>query len=116
MIRKLQGIGYFKPGDESTVAQRARLATSVAECAVGGYVAVSIDQMDCDCSRWTSSTILPAITIVVHEHIDRLYYDAEGPVYGVYITAPKDRVTRAGRDLALEAFENGHPYSIRNGI
>ena len=104
--------------DESVIAVRARALAHINEVQEHGRVVVHIWQMDCDCASWDSFENLPAKMKVIEDYIDRAYYGAEGPVRVSVISPseePEDEDKPRSRDHALEAFEDGHPYSIRLG-
>lgn len=81
----------------------------------GGQVGVIISGMDCDCSQYHRESIRPAFNSV-HEYknwLDEEYEYAEGP-HHVHLVHPSkiDKSRNASRDLALEAFEDGHPHVV----
>lgn len=99
---------------EDNLKRRARVAALVRELEENGQVAVVTSGMDCDCCRWDDVVeILPAVPIEVERWADEYYERAEGP-QSHYLERPsKAKKLRAGhRDLALEAFEEGHPNVI----
>ena len=64
-------------------------------------------------AEWTSRPheLKPAGAMQWQRHIENLYEYAEGPVW--FWLVPKGELPDArfgSRDLALEAFENGHPH------
>lgn len=92
---------------------RARLRAAIAEHAVDGRVALAVTQMDCDCAQWSSTVTLLASVDAINAYLERLYDDAEGPVTWSFIS-PEEQAefVPQSRDLALEAFENGHPHVV----
>ena len=113
LYRIMRENSYVCQHDESVIGNRARLARRIKKYAVNGLIGFNTAQMDCDCVSFSSFENLPAYPVFVEHAIDRLYQNAEGPVsYG--LTQPNKRKpgTYGHRDLALEAFENGHPHSI----
>lgn len=110
--RALQQSGHFLPGDASTIGNRAALVDACRDAQRDGKISLNVDQMDCDCSRWSSGRILPAIPRLVERAVEEVYNDAEGPVYGLSIDPPEEKVKYTSRDLALEAFEDGHAHSV----
>ncbi len=110
--RVYQRLGEFLPGDASLIGTRGKLAIEIYDKAVDGRVAINIDQMDCDCCRWTSSFVTPALPFAIERRLNDIYSDAEGPIYGLWFSAPEDKAHYKSRDLAMEAFEDGHPHSI----
>ena len=110
LLRKHGSAGNFRYQDQ--YHNRVWLRAEVDKYAVDGEIAVSVDQMDCDCSRWTSSSVVAAIPIALERHIEDIYDGAEGPIYGVWFSKPADKAAYVSRDLAMEAFEDGHPGSV----
>jgi hypothetical protein len=94
--------------------QRANVAALVQARAEGGKVALVESGMDCDCVRYENSvSLVPAIPIVVLTAMERRYYNAEGPV-SVRVERPSiaAELCYSARDLALEAFEDGHAHVV----
>ena len=118
----LKEMGRLDREDTSTIGQRQKLIDKVRECArpVGQFrdgtiqmgVSLNYDQMDCDCVRWTDGYVVPAIPRHVERLIEQVYADAEGPVYAVWIDKPDAYAQYYARDLALEAYEDGHPHVV----
>jgi hypothetical protein len=93
---------------------RQRLLRDVVEFAEKGKVALVNSGMDCDCSRWENNVSLVKATVKdVDQWIDQFYANAEGP-QSHYIQRPSvaRMLTRSSRDLALEAFEDGHQHVV----
>lgn len=113
-----------------SLAQRGLLVAQIAQCMeVGTYteynsqgvwkvhgphVAFVTGGMDCDCSSWENSvTMLPAMPVYLIRAIDRLYDDADGPRhYRLMKPSEAVKLARVSQDLALAAFEDGHPHSV----
>lgn len=108
----LKQMGKLNADDESVIGQRPALHARIADVAVNGEVSINMDQMDCDCSRWTSGYVVPATPRLVERRIEQVYLDAEGPVFSLWIDAPEKKADYYSRDLALEAYENGHAHVV----
>ena len=81
--------------------------------AVDGYVYVCVRQRDCDMAEWTERHKVEATHTAFGAFMERLYEDAEGSVWWSWMTPEEyDNFQRESRDLALEAFEDGHPHVI----
>lgn len=93
------------------IARRASLARRIAEKQQNGKVALVVDSMDCDCVRVVSGSLVNAAPLQIEQHIQRIYEEAEGTT-SVWLEAPEDMPERSERDLALEAFEDGHPHVV----
>jgi hypothetical protein len=94
------------------------LATKQAEIdhinsvAVDGKVAVIFGGMDCDCSQYTGVRYeAPATFYGVLRVVDDYGKWADGP-FGWRVASPDEEIVRTSRDLALEAFEDGHPHVV----
>ena len=108
----LKQCGQLSAEDTSTIGRRPALHESIRRHAVDGRVSISYDQMDCDCVRWTDGYVVPAVPRLVERLIECVYEEAEGSVYAVWIDKPSACAQYYARDLALEAFENGHPHVV----
>jgi hypothetical protein len=98
--------------DQSVLAARVPLVKQIRDCEEHGLIGFNVDQMDCDCSRWTSSRDIPAHPLAFEKAVEGVGNDAEGPIYGIWISKPSKKAKYESRDLALEAFEDGHPHSV----
>lgn len=97
--------------------QRRAHIRQITEFAEDGRVAIVTNGMDCDCSAWENSvSLVPATLAEVDVWLDDFYGSAEGP-QGHYLERPSvaRQLKRSSRDLALEAFEDGHPHFISYG-
>jgi hypothetical protein len=99
--------------DDSVIGCRAALHTAFSPYVVDGKVALNVDQMDCDCARWTQGSVIDAVSVLaVERRVNMIYEDAEGPIYGLWFSKPKQKAEYVSRDLAMEAFEDGHAHSV----
>ena len=118
--RALQQTGHFRPGDGSTIGLRAHLYERIDKAArkperyPTKRIAINTDQMDCDCVRYTTGRTMDAVPRrAVERYIEEeVYGAAEGPIYWLSICQPEHKAEHTSRDLALEAFEDGHPHSV----
>jgi hypothetical protein len=99
-----------RPGGDP-IAENARTVARIAALAEYGLVGLSVTQMDCDCSQWSTLEAIPAQRVYLERELQRIYENAEGPVsWG--LCEPPARPEYHSRDLALEAFEDGHPHVV----
>ena len=95
--------------------ENAALRGQLDRFQAGGRVGVIISGMDCDCSMYHRESIRNAFSSVAEfrKWLDDEYEYAEGP-HNVQLTHPDniDKSRNASRDLALEAFEDGHPHVV----
>ena len=97
------------------VQGRIDVARKLRTYAEHGYIAVIESGMDCDCVAYSGHVhLFSAAPERFWREVDNMYYNAEGPITW-YLERPSvaTSVESTQRDLALEAFENEHPYSIR---
>lgn len=81
-----------------------------------GEIAINVESIDCDCCLSSYSFILSSVTsLYIERRINGIYDGAEGPTR-VWLSSPMVRIESQSRDLALEAFEDGHPHSISLSI
>lgn len=102
------------PERSDPLAVRANIAALIRANAEGGRVAIVYGFRDCDgCESTGNVGYIPAIVSAYLRAIDRLRRDAEGPVwYGLEKPSVAYRINPGFRDLAMEAYENGHPHVI----
>jgi len=93
------------------IARRFSLARRITEKQQDGKVALVVDSMDCDCVRVIDSYIVNAAPFLIEQEIERIYEGAEGPT-SIWIESPDDMPEPSSRDLALEAFEDGHQHVV----
>lgn len=109
--RRPDWLGFSKQHLDWLVV-RQRFYDHIQRHTWNGEVSFNVSGMDCDCVRYEYSRIIPAHPpIAIERMIEREYYDAEGPV-SVWIDWPQAAIPSASRDLALEAFEDGHPHIV----
>lgn len=93
------------------LARRASFVAHVRSVERGGMVGVRDTGMDCDCSRWERHYNRPAVPRQLEAMMERGYEEAEGP-QAFCIIPPVEEEACTSRDLALEAYENGHPHVV----
>ncbi len=111
-IRLSGGIARWRDDVVDPLEKKAVAVALINRKAVDGRISIWVDQMDCDCSRWTSDFEIPATWVHYEQFVNRLGEGAEGPIYGIQINSPLTTYEHSSRDLALEAFENGHPHVV----
>jgi hypothetical protein len=98
----------------TALRERRSIHNAIKTMAQRGKVAVVWSGRDCDCVRYSGEVrLVKATWKAIVDHIDQTYKWADGPC-GYHFTTPSKakKIERESRDLALEAFENGHPYYI----
>ena len=114
-LRLLHILYRDKPDKFSDAARKRRgLHSSIQKNQENGKIAVIWSGMDCDCVKYLGEVhIMDADWRVIDRHIEQYYKWADGPC-GYYFERPSVAKTIFYRssDLALAAFENGHPHSI----
>lgn len=96
------------------LAERQRRAERLASLAEGGRVCIVSSGMDCDGGAWAGRVYdMPANVYAVERFIERQYEWADGPLR-LELASPSEceEVEYESRDLALEAFEDGHAHCI----
>ena len=100
---------------EDPLEARASLKERIDSCAEDGFILIVESGMDCDGSAWSGRTRLLPASVVVFEYAynDRAEW-ADGPFsWVIHKPSEKTSFSESHRDLALEAFENGHPHVLR---
>jgi hypothetical protein len=96
------------------IAERARLAERMPAVIEDGHYGVVVRGMDCDCTRfhWESVKTFRGI-VDVWRFVELQYREAEGPLSVVFAKPSEVQDGwHESRDLALEAFEDGHPHCV----
>lgn len=111
IMRKIGDRGALK--DESWLANRAQIKGIIDKYVDdAGQVGVVESGRDCDCVEYchgsTKTNLTPPQFCKMR---DDMYEWAEGPCY-LSICSVRDLPDNYQRDLAMEAFENGHPHFI----
>jgi len=96
------------------LAERAKKAALISELAEGGKIALVESGMDCDGVKYDGAvSIITANLVAVEAEINRRYEWADGPCFfGLESPSVAERIRYNSRDLALEAFEDGHPHVL----
>ena len=107
--------------------RRLALHRQIAECAesltlvhdsglsyTADFVAVVESGMDCDGVQYSGKVrLVPADWRKVEAFVDHASYWADGPCnFAIVSPSAAESITYSSRDRTLEAFENGHPWSI----
>lgn len=96
-----------------TINERAQIAAAMARAIEAGKIAWIESGMDCDCTRFRSVTIRDAETVFATARaIERAYYWADGPLSIGFARPSEVEESYSSRDLAAEAFENGHAHCV----
>ncbi len=107
-VRRIKNGAYVDPLDE-----KARIINYLNWCNEDGKIAVFTSGMDCDHFSWDNCYHEDFIAPIHWWHRRLDYFDgAEGPVQMSFGRPSISPEYSGSRDLALEAHENGHPYSI----
>lgn len=87
---------------------------SITSNTENGWVAIVHGGMDCDCCCYEGNVSLVKATVkAVDAAVESLYVYAEGPIHWeIKSPSAASTVKSSSRDLALEAFENGHSWSV----
>ena len=96
---------------DSRINWRADLAARFAEKAVDGKISVHNKGMDCDCASWYRVSNMDVPSVFAEQRaLESAYEWADGPLH-IWYDSPTEEYSES-RDLALEAFEEGHAHVI----
>lgn len=104
----------FRSARPDPLQLKLPLALKISKAAEGGQIAVIESGMDCDGVRyWGDVTLIPATLTHFENHWRKRAKWSDGP-FDLEIARPSEALQlRSGsRDLALEAFEDGHPHCL----
>lgn len=93
---------------------RGRLENRLNAVTVNGKVVSRSRGMDCDCASWDRATLINRPCLFAEQRsIESAYEWAEGPL-SLWYERPTDDFENfsESRDLALEAYEEGHPHVV----
>jgi hypothetical protein len=95
---------------------RQDLAQQIKENAETGKIAAIESGMDCDGSRYYGHRHLIPATVQAWDALRyRLAASCDG-WFRLEIASPSEEIEHSSRDLALEAFEDGHPHHLTEGF
>lgn len=101
-------------GRRDWLALRQQEAALIAECAEGGKVAMVWSGRDCDGVAYSGSVyVVPALLVAVLREADDQFSWADGPC-NYCLMKPSDaaEIEYSSRDLAMEAYEDGHAHCL----
>ena len=109
VVRKVGAAADLRDGD--FYADKVEIKALIRKFEKDGQVRISDRFMDCDHAVSTGTRLVPAVLISVIATMDDIFNNAEGPG-NAWLHSPEDTCDPDFRDLAMEAFEDGHPHSI----
>ena len=95
--------------------RRRKFIDDIHNLAEDGMIAVVQGGRDCDGEQWEGLvSLVPATKQAVEGHIQHNFEWADGPLWH-HLERPSvaKGIPYSSRDLALEAFEDGHPHVLR---
>ena len=94
------------------INERVELLERIQQATENGMVCYVSSGRDCDMTQFVHSRLIPAPSVVaLSRDIDREYGWADGPIW-CGVVKPSEAPEDYSRDLALEAFEDGHPHVV----
>jgi hypothetical protein len=99
----------------STVAENAEVRAILDRSWVDGKIGVAVSGMDCDCSAYSRqyTVELPNSVHAFKRWFDEHVSWLDGPESQRFMRPDQvDKTQNWSRDLALEAFEDGHPHVV----
>jgi hypothetical protein len=104
------GAAHRYRGDDPFI-EKQRIIDAIAKYEQNGVVRLCDRFMDCDHAVSTSSRVIKANYYSYIRYLDLIYDGVEGPGT-TWLDYPGNIPERNSRDLALEAFEDGHPHTV----
>jgi len=93
--------------------QRAIIKIGLEKCTENNVVAIFEDGMDCDCVKYSRTYHKKSFSVMEYIRFKNETYEwADGPVSVGYGKPSKHPIENYSRDLATEAYENGHPHVV----
>ena len=94
------------------INDRARIAAEISRVQIGGKVGLVRMGMDCDCTRYLRASIID-VPALFQFQVEQFKHEEwlDGPE-STGFCCPLDLPESFSRDLAAEAFEDGHPHVV----
>jgi hypothetical protein len=105
-----------KSGYDLTV-ENAGIRKTLDRCWSNGQIGVAVTGMDCDCSAYGReyTVEMPNCVAAFKRWFDKHIEYLDGPESQRFMRPEEvDKSNHYSRDLALEAFEDGHPHVVRD--
>jgi hypothetical protein len=79
-----------------------------------GEIGIMVNGMDCDCVQFSYGSVIRVNSITeLTDRIEKMYEYSDGPLNISYCTPEQaNKVKYTSRDLAAEAFEDGHSHVV----
>lgn len=93
--------------------RRAELKIDLEQCIENGKIAIFESGMDCDCSEYERIYHQKAMSVMEYiKYQDETFKWADGTVSVGYGKPSQHPIESYSRDLAAEAYENGHAHVV----
>ena len=103
--------GRYRNNDE--LLQRAKIKIGLEQCIENGKIAIFESGMDCDCSQYERTYHKKAMSVMEYiKYQNETFEWADGVVSVGYGKPSEHPVESHSKDLAAEAFENGHAHVV----
>lgn len=101
----------YNPLDDR-LAEREQLAKELRDANEDGLTCIVYSGIDCDCSAFVHAYVVESPTVIAFELDREKSFDyADGPL-SIAVCKPSERPASRSRDLALEAYEDGHSHCV----
>ena len=111
-VLKVHGYNIFKDKVDP-LEQRASLKAELEDCTENNIIAIFENGMDCDCVKYSRTYHKKALGVMEYIKYRNDTQDwADGPVSVGYGKPSEHPIESYSRDLAAEAYENGHPHVV----
>lgn len=113
-VWRLKVLADHEDGIHERINARWALKQHIDRCTVDGMIGIVESGRDCDCVEYVHPCQSIPATVYHYKKLERDKAQwADGP-FSLSIVTPKqaDETESESRDLALEAYENGHPHHI----
>lgn len=112
LMRRCGDWHRYVSNDTDPLAGRGELQTELAECTINGVTGIVESGRDCDCVQYLHSSTHRFSGVYAFEKFreDQCYW-SDG-IHYVSLCRPDELPGNESRDLALEAFEDGHAHVV----
>ena len=110
--RILRRTGHYINDYHDELEHRVKIKALIDKYTEDGEICLVESGMDCDCVSYCHSSIRRGYSVMQFILEQRHMYEwADGPC-NLALCPPSERPDNYSRDLAMEAYENGHPHYI----
>ena len=105
---------FARESSMSSLVEKENIVSHIKSKTENGKVAVVWSGVDADCVSWGNRVdVVSSSYVQIEKMLNDTYEGSEGSI-DFYYEKPSiaEKLTETSRDLAMEAFEEGHPHVV----